>query len=122
MQGGARARGGGAGGAGVAADVVHDAGRGDQGDEPAGERAGERGEAAAGEHHGVHQGARRGGVLPPQEDPGYKQRELERQVEAAKRYAEEKVAGEVALKRGVSVAAAETMLLENGDRDDDIIF
>lgn len=53
---------------------------------------------------------------------GYKQRELERQVEAAKRYAEEKVAGEVALKRGVSVAAAETMLLENGDRDDDIIF
>lgn len=53
---------------------------------------------------------------------GYKQRELERQVDAAKRYAEEKVAGEVALKRGVSVAAAETMLLENGDRDDDIIF
>lgn len=43
-------------------------------------------------------------------------------MEAAKRYAEEKVAGEVALKRGVSVAAAETMLLENGDRDDDIIF
>uniref|UniRef100_A0A0E0LRR4 Uncharacterized protein n=1 Tax=Oryza punctata TaxID=4537 RepID=A0A0E0LRR4_ORYPU len=33
---------------------------------------------------------------------GYKQRELERQVEAAMRYAEEKVAGEVALKRGVS--------------------
>ncbi|KAF0897657.1 hypothetical protein E2562_000375 [Oryza meyeriana var. granulata] len=52
---------------------------------------------------------------------GYKQRELERQMEAAKRYAEEKVAGEVALKRGVSVATAESML-DNGERDDDIIF
>lgn len=53
---------------------------------------------------------------------GYKQRELERQKEAASRYAEEKAAGEVALKRGVSVATAESML-ENGDRDEeDIIF
>ncbi|TVU45003.1 hypothetical protein EJB05_04470, partial [Eragrostis curvula] len=31
---------------------------------------------------------------------GYKQRELEHQMESAQRYAEEKVAGEVALKRG----------------------
>ncbi|XP_066330328.1 V-type proton ATPase subunit D-like [Miscanthus floridulus] len=52
---------------------------------------------------------------------GYKQRELERQKEAATRYAQEKAAGEVALKRGVSVATAESML-ENGDRDEDIIF
>ncbi|PUZ50291.1 hypothetical protein GQ55_6G047400 [Panicum hallii var. hallii] len=52
---------------------------------------------------------------------GYKQRELERQKEAAARYAEEKAAGEVALKRGVSMDTAAGML-ENGDRDEDIIF
>ncbi|KAL6658953.1 hypothetical protein ACP70R_002993 [Stipagrostis hirtigluma subsp. patula] len=53
---------------------------------------------------------------------GYKQRELERQKEAAARYAEEKVAGEVALKRGVSLGTAASML-DNGDTaDEDIIF
>ncbi|OEL24880.1 V-type proton ATPase subunit D [Dichanthelium oligosanthes] len=52
---------------------------------------------------------------------GYKQRELERQKEAAARYAEEKAAGEVALKRGVSMDTAASML-HNGDRDEDIIF
>ncbi|RLN03503.1 V-type proton ATPase subunit D-like [Panicum miliaceum] len=52
---------------------------------------------------------------------GYKQRELERQKEAAARYAEEKAAGEVALKRGVSMDTAACML-DNGDRDEDIIF
>jgi V-type H+-transporting ATPase subunit D len=53
-----------------------------------------------------------------------KQRELERQVEAAKLYAVEKVAGEVALKRGVSFGAAAASMLENGGgkRDEDIIF
>uniref|UniRef100_M8BQB4 V-type proton ATPase subunit D n=1 Tax=Aegilops tauschii TaxID=37682 RepID=M8BQB4_AEGTA len=52
-----------------------------------------------------------------------KQRELERQMESAKLYAGEKVAGEVALKRGVSLGTAATML-DNGDgqRDEDIIF
>ncbi|CAO2187147.1 unnamed protein product [Urochloa humidicola] len=53
---------------------------------------------------------------------GYKQRELERQKEAAKRYAEEKAAGEVALKRGVSVDTAASMLGNGDDRDEDIIF
>ena len=52
---------------------------------------------------------------------GYKQRELERQKEAAARYAEDKAAGEVALKRGVSMGTAAGML-DNGDRDEDIIF
>ncbi|TVU34262.1 hypothetical protein EJB05_16093, partial [Eragrostis curvula] len=52
---------------------------------------------------------------------GYKQRELEHQMESAQRYAEEKVAGEVALKRGVSMGTA-TNMLDNGDRDEDIIF
>ncbi|CAO2205895.1 unnamed protein product [Urochloa humidicola] len=52
---------------------------------------------------------------------GYKRRELERQKEAAKRYAEEKVAGVVALKRGVSMDTAADML-GNGDGDEDIIF
>ncbi|KAG2581847.1 hypothetical protein PVAP13_6KG071600 [Panicum virgatum] len=47
---------------------------------------------------------------------GYKQRELERQ-EAAARYAEDKAAGE----RGVSMGTAAGML-DNGDRDEDIIF
>ncbi|XP_062196528.1 V-type proton ATPase subunit D-like [Phragmites australis] len=51
----------------------------------------------------------------------YKQRELERQMESARRYAEEKVAGKVALKHGVSVGTA-TSMLDNGDRDEDIIF
>ncbi|KAJ1267472.1 hypothetical protein BS78_07G058800 [Paspalum vaginatum] len=53
---------------------------------------------------------------------GYKQRELERQKEAAARYAVEKAAGEVALKRGVSVGTAAESMLDNGDRDEDIIF
>lgn len=54
----------------------------------------------------------------------YKQRELERQMETARRYAEEKVAGEVALKRGVSFGAAASMLDNGGagERDEDIIF
>jgi V-type H+-transporting ATPase subunit D len=44
-------------------------------------------------------------------------------MESAKLYAVEKVAGEVALKRGVSLGAA-TSMLDNGggERDDDIIF
>ncbi|KAF8747260.1 hypothetical protein HU200_013250 [Digitaria exilis] len=53
---------------------------------------------------------------------GYKQRELERQKEAARRYAEEKAAGEVMLKRGVSMGTAESMLENGDDRDEDIIF
>ncbi|CAO2164255.1 unnamed protein product [Urochloa humidicola] len=53
---------------------------------------------------------------------GYKQRELERQKEAAKRYAEEKAAGEVALKRGVSMDTAASMIGNGDDRDEDIIF
>ncbi|CAD6266068.1 unnamed protein product [Miscanthus lutarioriparius] len=66
----------------------------------------------------VARGARRRRAA---EDPGVQERELERQKEVATRYAEEKAAGEVALKRGVSVATAESML-ENGDTDEDIIF
>ncbi|KAL6840843.1 hypothetical protein ACP4OV_029369 [Aristida adscensionis] len=53
---------------------------------------------------------------------GYKQRELERQKEAAARYAEEKAAGEVALKRGVSVGTAASMLDNGAGADEDIIF
>jgi V-type H+-transporting ATPase subunit D len=50
-----------------------------------------------------------------------RRRELERQKEAAARYAEEKAAGEVMLKRGVSMDTAASML-DNGDRDEDVIF
>ncbi|RCV29864.1 hypothetical protein SETIT_6G047800v2 [Setaria italica] len=50
-----------------------------------------------------------------------KRRALEQQKEAAAHYAEEKAAGEVMLKRGVSMDTAASML-DNGDRDEDIIF
>ncbi|EPS63063.1 hypothetical protein M569_11724 [Genlisea aurea] len=50
---------------------------------------------------------------------GYKRREVERQREAAKAYADEKFAEEISLKRGVSIGAAHDML---SHRDEDIIF
>ncbi|KQJ95222.1 V-type proton ATPase subunit D [Brachypodium distachyon] len=52
-----------------------------------------------------------------------KQRELERQMESAERYAEEKAAGAVALSRGVSLGTAASMLDNGtGEGDQDIIF
>ncbi|EAZ32174.1 hypothetical protein OsJ_16379 [Oryza sativa Japonica Group] len=53
---------------------------------------------------------------------GYKKREIERQMAAAKQFAEEQLAEEVALKRGISVGAATNMLVAGGERDEDIIF
>jgi V-type H+-transporting ATPase subunit D len=52
---------------------------------------------------------------------GYKKRALEQQMESAKHYAEDKEAGEYALQHGVSMGTANNML-DNGDRDEDIIF
>jgi vacuolar-type H+-ATPase subunit D/Vma8 len=52
---------------------------------------------------------------------GYKKRALEQQMESANRYAEEKEAGEYALQHGVSMGTANNML-DNADRDEDIIF
>lgn len=52
---------------------------------------------------------------------GYKRRELERQREAAKAYAEEKFAEEISLKRGISLHSAHDML-SHAQKDEDIIF
>lgn len=53
---------------------------------------------------------------------GYKKRELERQRDAAKDYADEKVAEEISLKKGISIHAAHNMLAQATQKDEDIIF
>ena len=53
---------------------------------------------------------------------GYKKKEIERQMAAAKEFAEEQLAEEVALKRGISVGTATNLLVAGGEKDDDIIF
>ncbi|CAI9089099.1 OLC1v1023605C1 [Oldenlandia corymbosa var. corymbosa] len=53
---------------------------------------------------------------------GYKKKEIERQVAAAKAYAQEKVAEEIALKEGVSFETANNMLTQGSQKDEDIIF
>ncbi|KAL5546850.1 hypothetical protein UlMin_006537 [Ulmus minor] len=53
---------------------------------------------------------------------GYKKREVERQQEAAKLFAEEKVAEEMSLQRGISVNAAHNLLSAAAENDEDIIF
>lgn len=54
---------------------------------------------------------------------GYKRREMERQMESAKQYAEEKVAGDLSLQKGISVNSAHKLMLSGGmEKDEDIIF
>ncbi|KAJ4752835.1 V-type proton ATPase subunit D [Rhynchospora pubera] len=53
---------------------------------------------------------------------GYKKREIERQMAAAKSFAEEQQLEKIALKKGVSMNAAHNLLLAGGDRDPDLIF
>lgn len=53
---------------------------------------------------------------------GYKRREVERQMMAAKLFAEEQLAEDLALKRGVSMGATTNILVGGGDKDEDIIF
>ncbi|EMS57781.1 V-type proton ATPase subunit D [Triticum urartu] len=53
---------------------------------------------------------------------GYKRREVERQMAAAKLFAEEQLAEDLALKRGTSMGAATNILVGGGDKDEDIIF
>lgn len=52
---------------------------------------------------------------------GFKKREIERQLAAAKLFADEQVAEKVSLQRGISVNAAHN-LLSAGQKDEDIIF
>ncbi|KAL5565211.1 hypothetical protein UlMin_028375 [Ulmus minor] len=51
---------------------------------------------------------------------GYKKREVERQQEAAKLFAEEKVAEEMSLQRGISVNAAHNLLSVAAENDEDV--
>jgi len=51
---------------------------------------------------------------------GYKKREMERQMNSAKQFAEDQIAGKISLQKGVSINAAHNML--GGEKDDDIIF
>ncbi|KAL2507955.1 V-type proton ATPase subunit D [Forsythia ovata] len=53
---------------------------------------------------------------------GYKRRELERQRLSAQAYAEEKVAEELSLKKGISLGTAHNMLSQATQKDEDIIF
>jgi len=52
----------------------------------------------------------------------FKKRELERQLAAAKGFAEQQVADKFSLKRGISINAAHNMLSAAAQKDEDIIF
>ncbi|PKU59749.1 V-type proton ATPase subunit D [Dendrobium catenatum] len=53
---------------------------------------------------------------------GYKKREVERQMQAARQFAEEKRAEEVSLQKGISFLAAHNLLVAGAEKDEDIIF
>ncbi|KAL0912394.1 hypothetical protein M5K25_018362 [Dendrobium thyrsiflorum] len=53
---------------------------------------------------------------------GYKKREVERQMQAAKQFAEEKRVEELSLQKGISFHAAHNLLVAGAEKDEDIIF
>ncbi|MED6137746.1 hypothetical protein PIB30_067889 [Stylosanthes scabra] len=54
---------------------------------------------------------------------GYKKREIENQMVSAKKFAEEKVTEEIALRKGIPVDPTQNYLSHNGtEKDEDIIF
>lgn len=53
---------------------------------------------------------------------GYKKKELERQVAAAKKFAEEKFTEKVSLQRGISINSVHNLLTASMQKDEDIIF
>ncbi|KAH0455728.1 hypothetical protein IEQ34_015760 [Dendrobium chrysotoxum] len=53
---------------------------------------------------------------------GYKKREVERQMQAARQFAEEKRAEELSLQKGISFLAAHNLLIVGAEKDEDIIF
>ena len=53
---------------------------------------------------------------------GFKKREVERQLAAAKQFAELQVAEKVSLQKGVSINSAHNLLSATTQKDDDIIF
>lgn len=53
---------------------------------------------------------------------GYKKREIQKQLEAAKKFSEEQFAEKVSLQRGISVNSAHNLLASAAEKDEDIIF
>ena len=53
---------------------------------------------------------------------GFKKREVERQMQSAREYADEQSAEKISLQKGISIGAAHNMLVPGGEKDDDIIF
>ncbi|KAJ9182998.1 hypothetical protein P3X46_006920 [Hevea brasiliensis] len=53
---------------------------------------------------------------------GYKKREIEKQLAAAKRFAEEQFAEKVSLQEGISLKSAHNLLSAAVEKDEDIIF
>ncbi|QHN75568.1 V-type proton ATPase subunit D [Arachis hypogaea] len=53
---------------------------------------------------------------------GYKKREIEKQMQSAKMFAEEQVAEKLALQRGISLNNAQNILSAATQKDEDIIF
>jgi V-type H+-transporting ATPase subunit D len=53
---------------------------------------------------------------------GFKKREIERQLAAAKQFAEEQFAEKVSLQKGISINSAHSLLSAAAEKDEDIIF
>ncbi|XP_044507743.1 V-type proton ATPase subunit D-like [Mangifera indica] len=53
---------------------------------------------------------------------GYKKREIERQLAAAKQFAEEQFAEKISLQKGISFSSAHNLLSVAANKDEDIIF
>ncbi|WMV57932.1 hypothetical protein MTR67_051317 [Solanum verrucosum] len=53
---------------------------------------------------------------------GYKKREVEKQMVAARLYAAEKAAEDISLKRAISLGSAHNLLSHVSQKDEDIIF
>lgn len=53
---------------------------------------------------------------------GFKKREVERQMQAAKQFAEEQAVDKISLQKGISFGAAQNILIAGGEKDEDIIF
>ncbi|XP_072972441.1 V-type proton ATPase subunit D [Typha angustifolia] len=53
---------------------------------------------------------------------GFKKREVERQLQAARQFAEEQFAEKISLKKGISINSAHNMLVAGAEKDEDIIF
>ena len=53
---------------------------------------------------------------------GYKKREIEKQMESTKKFAEEQVAEKLALQKGISMDSAQNLLSVAAEKDEDIIF